>query len=72
VPRSYPDIAVACALRTLAEAHPLLHAPALRPRLAAHAATCEVMPAFASVMRRLTPPRHPSRGMAPPDATGGA
>jgi glutathione S-transferase len=53
----HPDIAVACALRFLAEAHPRLHAPARRPHLAAHAAACEAMPAFASAVQPFAPPR---------------
>ena len=64
----HPDIAVACALRFLAEAHPALHAPARRPRLAAHAAACEVMPVFASVVQPFSAPRLASRRMAAPDA----
>ena len=53
----HPDIAVACALRFLEEAHPRLHAPSRRPHLAAHAAACEAMPAFASAVKPFTPPR---------------
>jgi len=64
----HPDIAVACALRFLAEAHPRLHAPARRPRLAAHAAACEAMPVFASVVQPFSPTRLASRCMAAPDA----
>ena len=52
----HPDIAVACALRFLAEAHPSLHDPARRPHLAAHAAACEAMPAFAGVVQPFAPP----------------
>lgn len=58
----HPDIAVACALRFLAEAHPQLHAPARWTRLTGHAAACEAMPAFASVVQAFSPPR----GAAPP------
>ncbi|MBL6458396.1 glutathione S-transferase family protein [Belnapia sp. T6] len=66
----HPDIAVACALRFLAEAHPSLHAPAQRPHLAAHAAACEAMPAFASVVQPFSPPGRASRhGSAHGDAT---
>ncbi len=64
----HPDIAVACALRFLAEVHPRLHAPARRPHLAAHAAACEAMPAFASVVQPFSAPRRASRRMAAPDA----
>ena len=63
----HADIAVACALRFLAEAHPRLHAPALRPHLAAHAAVCEALPAFASVAQPFIPPRRASRRLAPPN-----
>jgi glutathione S-transferase len=56
----HPDIAVACALRFLAEAHPGLHAPARCPHLAAHATACEAMPAFAAAVQPFTPQRRPS------------
>ncbi len=55
----HPDITVACALRFLAEAHPRLHAPARHPHLAAHAAACEAMPAFATAVQPFCPPRRP-------------
>jgi glutathione S-transferase len=64
----HSDIAVACALRFLAEAHPGLHEAAERPHLAAHAAACEAMPAFASVVQPLSPPRRAPRRMAAPSA----
>jgi glutathione S-transferase len=38
---SHADIAVACTLRFLGEAHPTLFRPAASPALAAHAARCE-------------------------------
>lgn len=57
----HPDIAVACALRFLAEAHPRLHAPCRHPHLAAHAAACEAMPAFAAAVQPLAPPRRAGR-----------
>ncbi len=52
----HPDIAVACALRFLAEAHPAQHRAAPRPHLAAHAAACEAMPAFSAVVQPFDPP----------------
>jgi glutathione S-transferase len=61
----HPDIAVTCALRFLAEAHPTLHDAAAWPSLAAHAAACEAMPAFASVVQPFRPPaRTPWHPMA--------
>jgi glutathione S-transferase len=56
----HPDIAVACALRFLAEAHPALHMSGRHPHLAAHAAACEAMPAFAAAVQPFTAPRQPS------------
>ncbi|MGG5819053.1 glutathione S-transferase family protein [Falsiroseomonas sp. HW251] len=53
----HADIAVTCALRFLAEAHPRLDVPARRPRLASHAAACEAMPAFAAAVQPFTLPR---------------
>ncbi|XXY46663.1 glutathione S-transferase N-terminal domain-containing protein [Sorangium sp. So ce269] len=53
---SHADIAVACALRFLGEAHPSLFDtahPARRPALAAHAARCEALPVFAAVVQPL-------------------
>ncbi|XYI00155.1 glutathione S-transferase family protein [Sorangium sp. So ce1128] len=50
---SHADIAVACALRFLGEAHPSLFDTARRPALAAHAARCEALPAFAAVVQPL-------------------
>ena len=64
----HPDIAVACALRFLAEVHPRLHAPVRRPHLVAHAAACEAMPAFASVVQPFSLPRRASLRAAAPDA----
>lgn len=43
---THADIAVACALRFVIEAHPELQALQGRPALAAHSAWCEAMPAF--------------------------
>jgi glutathione S-transferase len=53
----HADIAVACTLRFLSDAHPRLHAPLRRPHLATHAAACEAMPAFASAVQPFKPPR---------------
>jgi glutathione S-transferase len=51
---SHADIAVACALRFLSEAHAALAARALGPRLRDHAARCEALPAFAEIAQPLT------------------
>jgi glutathione S-transferase len=50
---SHADIALACALRFIGEAHPALADAARRPALAAHAARCEAMPAFGAVVQPL-------------------
>jgi glutathione S-transferase len=50
---SHADIAVACALRFLGEAHPDLWAEARRPALHAHARWCEDMDIFARVVQPL-------------------
>jgi glutathione S-transferase len=52
----HADIAVACALRFLSEAHTDLARPDRRPALAAHAARCEALEAFASVVQPFNPP----------------
>jgi glutathione S-transferase len=52
----HADIAVACALRFLRDAHPTLFDPARLLALARHAATCEALPAFQSVTQRFIPP----------------
>jgi glutathione S-transferase len=49
----HPDIAVACALRFLGEAHPTLWGAAAFPALAAHAARCEALPEFQELSQRL-------------------
>jgi glutathione S-transferase len=50
---THADVAVACALRFLGEAHPsLLEAPTY-PALRAHAARCEALPSFAAVVQAL-------------------
>jgi glutathione S-transferase len=49
----HPDIAVACVLRFLGEAHPTLYRPADWPALAAHAERCEALPEFREVYQPL-------------------
>ncbi len=49
----HPDIAVACVLRFLGEAHPTLWRPADFPALAAHAERCEKLPEFQEIYQRL-------------------
>lgn len=53
----HSDIAVACALRILGEAHPALWIPDNRPALAAHAQHCEALEAFRAVVQPFIPPR---------------
>jgi glutathione S-transferase len=50
---AHPDVALACALRFLAEAHPGLYLPGQWPALAAHAARCEAMPEMQQVQQPL-------------------
>jgi glutathione S-transferase len=52
----HPDIAVACALRFLCEAHPKLFRPDRWPTLAAHAAQCEALAPFQAVVQPFLPP----------------
>jgi glutathione S-transferase len=52
----HADIAVACALRFLREAHPDLFDPVSRPALERHAAECEALPAFQAIVQPLAPP----------------
>ncbi|MBB2200086.1 glutathione S-transferase family protein [Gluconacetobacter tumulisoli] len=52
----HADIAVACAFRFLAEAHPAIHARGHWPPLAVHSARCEGMDAFAEVVQPFVPP----------------
>ena len=54
---THADIAAACAMRFLREAHPAIHAAGSWPALAAAAARCEATPAFASVMQVFDPPK---------------
>jgi glutathione S-transferase len=49
---SHADIAVACVLRFLAEAHPTLY-PTDSPALHAHAERCEALPEFREIYQRL-------------------
>jgi glutathione S-transferase len=50
---SHADIAVACALRFVGEAHPALFLPAAFPTLALHAARCEDLPDLSEVTQPL-------------------
>lgn len=52
----HADIAVACALRFLNEAHPGLVSMADYPYLAAHAAKLEALPAFQQIQQPFAPP----------------
>jgi glutathione S-transferase len=52
----HADIAVACALRFIAEAHPSLVSMADFPSLAAHAAKLEALPAFQQIQQPFLPP----------------
>lgn len=52
----HADIAVACALRFVGEAHPALIEPQRWPHLAAHAARCEALPPFQTVVQPFAPP----------------
>jgi glutathione S-transferase len=53
----HADVAVACALRFVAEAHPALFDPARCPALADHAARCEALPVFREIVQPLVPPK---------------
>jgi glutathione S-transferase len=52
----HADIAVACALRFIGEAHPALF-DARYPALKAHAAHCEALPVFTEIVQPLAPPK---------------
>jgi len=52
----HPDIAVACALRFLREAHPKLFRADRWPTLAAHADQCEKLAPFQAVVQPFLPP----------------
>jgi glutathione S-transferase len=53
----HADIAVACVLRFLSEAHPGVFDSGKWPALAAHAARCEALAAFAGVVQVFDPPK---------------
>ncbi|MGA0603225.1 glutathione S-transferase family protein [Caulobacter sp. KR2-114] len=53
---SHADVAAACAMRFLGEAHPSLAAAGDWPALAALAARCEALPAFAAVVQPFLAP----------------
>ena len=52
----HADIAVACVLRFIREAHPQLFDAGRHPALAAHAAHCEALPVFQEIVQPLAPP----------------
>ena len=52
----HADIAVACALRFVSEAHPALFGTRY-PALHAHAARCEALPEFQAIVQPLAPPK---------------
>lgn len=52
----HADIAVACVLRFVGEAHPLLF-DARYPALKAHSARCEALPPFREIVQPLEPPK---------------
>ena len=54
---NHADIAVACALRFLQEAHPEIHALGRWPALVRHAERCEALPEFMAVVQPFDPPR---------------
>jgi glutathione S-transferase len=53
---THADIAVACMLRFISEAHPDLFDAAARPALAAHAARLEALPVFQAISQPFVPP----------------
>ncbi|HEX6016240.1 MAG TPA: glutathione S-transferase family protein [Geminicoccaceae bacterium] len=52
----HADIALACALRFLGEAHPGLYDIARWPALAAHSERCELLPVFREIAQPFLPP----------------
>jgi glutathione S-transferase len=52
----HADIAVACAMRYLGEAHPGLQSPGSWPALAAHADRCEALEPFRAIFQAFLPP----------------
>ena len=53
----HPDIAVACAVRFVREAHGQLFDPRRYAALAAHSDVCEALPAFLEIVQPLAPPK---------------
>ena len=53
---NHADIAVACALRFVREAHPGVFDEARYPALTAHASACEALPPFKEIVQVLSPP----------------
>jgi glutathione S-transferase len=53
----HSDIALACVLRFISEAHPELYKAAGYPALAAHSVQCEALPAFKEIVQPLAPPK---------------
>jgi len=56
----HSDIAVACSIRFLREAHPALFDERRWPMLCDQAARCEALPPFQSVVQPFLPPNQPS------------
>ena len=52
----HPDIAVACAMRFLGEAHPAIFGLGRWPRLVSHGQHCETLQPFKAVTQIFTPP----------------
>jgi len=52
----HADIALACALRFAAEAHPALIDPQAFPALTAHSEACEALPVFRKIRQAFVPP----------------
>ena len=53
---NHADIAVACALRFVREAHPGVFSDPSYPALTAHAVRCEALPPFTEIVQVLVPP----------------
>jgi len=53
----HADIAVACAMRFLADAHPAMNAPGRWPGLADHLRRCEALDVFRAVVQPFVPPK---------------
>ncbi len=53
---AHADIAVACVLRFVREAHPQLFDAGRHPALTAHAEKCEALPPFKEIVQPLAPP----------------